>query len=152
MNLGWQAPIHRIRQKHTKDATRMHRISNPVSHLQRRPTRQSKPTNEAPAPTYTEEGPPTSDPAKDIGQRLQWGFGWTLGSAEPRRAPSHLSFGRKVSTAIPTSVTSVPALFSPGNRPLQAIKGPPLTPLKSLPFHSHTLQGGEVVVVFHLYL
>ena len=40
-----QAPIHGIRQRHIKDTTQMHRISNPASHLQRR-AHKSKKTNE----------------------------------------------------------------------------------------------------------
>ena len=88
MILGLQAPIHRLRQKQTKDTTQFHRISNPTSHLQRGPTKQSKPTNKAPAPTYTREGPLTSHPAKDGDQAAEWGrlnprFGRTWTGSRP---------------------------------------------------------------------
>ena len=83
MILGLQAPIHGIRQKHTKDATQKHKISNPASHLPREPTKQSKPTNETPAPTYTREGPLTSHPAKDGGQRQRCGAGRTQTGTRP---------------------------------------------------------------------
>ena len=49
--------------------------------------------------------------------------GGTLGSAEPLLAPTGPSFGGKITTAIPTSVPSVPIFDSRGNRPIQAIKG-----------------------------
>jgi len=68
--LGLQAPIRGIRRKKAQDAIEIHKRLHLASHLQRGPTRQSKPTNEALAPTYTEEGPPASDPTKDSGQRL----------------------------------------------------------------------------------
>ena len=48
MILGLQAPIHGIRQKHIKDATQMHRISNPASHLQRRAHRSEKTNEQSP--------------------------------------------------------------------------------------------------------
>ena len=121
MILGLQAPIHGIGQKHTKDVTQLHRISNPASHLQRGPTKLGKPTNEAPAPTYTQGGPHTSHPAKDGGQRRQYGAGRTPASAEPGQVPGPLSLGRKVATAIPTSVINVPVLISTRNRPLHNI-------------------------------
>ena len=103
------------------DTTQMYEISNPSSHLQRGPTKQGKPTNEAPTPTYDQEGPLTSLPAKFGGQRWQSGAGRTPGSAEPGWVTGPLSFGRKVATAIPTSVANVPTFFSPGNRPLHTI-------------------------------
>ena len=129
MILGFQAPIRGIGQKHTKDATQLHRISNPASHLRRESTKQGKPTNEAPAPTYTQEGPLTSHPAKDGGQRRLCGAGRTPGSAEPGWVPGPLSLGRKVATALLKSVASIPALISPGNRPLHNIKGASTHPL-----------------------
>ena len=136
MILGLQPPIHEIRKKHTKDATQVHEISNPVSHLQRGPTKQDKSMNKAQAPTYNQENPLTSLPTKVGGQRRQRGLGRTPGSAKPGQVPGPLSFGRKVATAIITSVTSVPALISPGNRPLHTIKGPPHTLLRHSEFHS----------------
>ena len=87
MILELQAPIRGIRQKHTKDATQMHRISNPTSHLQRGPTRPSKSTYKGPAPTYTNKDPPVSHLDKDGGQRRPSGVGRTTGSAEPGLAP-----------------------------------------------------------------
>ena len=44
-----QAPIHGIRQKHIKDATQMHRISNPASHLQRRAHKSEKTNEQSPS-------------------------------------------------------------------------------------------------------
>ena len=129
MILGLQAPIREIGQKHTKDATQLHRISNPTSHLQRETTKQGKLTNEALAPTYTQEGSLTSHHAKDGGQRRLCGAGRTPSSVEPGRVPSPLSLGRKVATALLKSVASVPALISPGNRPLHTIKGASTHPL-----------------------
>ena len=49
MILGLQEPIHGIRQKHTKDATQMHRISNPTSHLQRRAHKSEKTNEQSPS-------------------------------------------------------------------------------------------------------
>ena len=137
MKLGLQAPIRGIRQKQTKDTTQLHRIPNPASHLQREPTKQSKSTNEAPAPTYSQEGPLTSHPAKDGGQRRQSGANRTPGSAEPERVPGPLSLGRKVATALLKSVNNVSSLISPRNRPLHTIKGASTHPLKAF-IHSIT--------------
>ena len=93
MILDLQAPMCGIRQKQTQDAMEMHRKSNPASHLQRGPTRQSKPTNKAPSPTYTEEDPPASHPAKDDGERQYQGVGRPPGSAEPGLAPVQVRLG-----------------------------------------------------------
>ena len=138
MILGLQAPIHRLRQKQTKDTTQFHRISNPTSHLQRGPTKQSKPTNEAPALTYTREGPLTSYTAKDSDQRRQSGAGRTSSSAEPGLVPGPLSFGRKVATTISTSPHNIRSLHNP----LKAFT------ISFIPSHA---QGEGVVVGLHLY-
>jgi len=143
--LGLQAPIHRLRQKQTKDTTQLHRISNPVSHLQRGPTKQSKPTNETPAPTYTREGPLTSHPAKDGGQRQRCGAGRTQTGTRPGALwPVILSDPPKGDGASFHIRRWREPTFG-------AIKGASTHPLKAFPVHSHTHQGGEVVLVFHLY-
>ena len=51
--------------------------------MQKRPTNQTKLTNEAPAPTYQHQGPPGSVPEKDGGQRQQGGAGRTPPEARP---------------------------------------------------------------------
>ena len=74
--------------------------------------------------------PPARLPREGRAEGAHPGAGRPQGSAEPGWDPGPLSLGRKVATAIITSVTYVLALISPRNRLLQAIKGPPLTPLK----------------------
>ena len=108
----------------------------------KRATRQSKSTNKARHRHTYKGGPPTSHLAKAGGQRRQCGAGRIPGSAEPVRVPGPLSFGRKVATAILTSVTSVPALISPGNRPLHTIKGPP---------HTHSRHSTHPTLFHHIH-
>jgi len=114
----------------------MHRISNDASHLQRGPNWQSKPTYKGPAPTYTGEDPHVSHPAKGGSERRPSGVGRTTGSAEPGLAPVQVRLGRWFSLIPPKMVINVSMWRDGGNRPLQAIKGPPLTPLKAftIPF------------------
>ena len=78
--------------------------------MQKRPTNQTKPTNEALAPTYQHQGPPGSVPEKGGGQRQQCGAGRTSGLAEPGQAPIQVHFGGK-------AVLSVSMYSFGGNRP-----------------------------------
>ena len=131
MILGLQAPIHRLRRKQTKDATQFHRISNPTSHLQRGPTKQSKLTNEAPAPTYTREGPLTSRPAKDGDQATEWGwlnprFGRTWTGSRPAQLRKegchrHPNVGCQRSRAFLTKEPTSPHYIRGLHRPSQVI-------------------------------
>ena len=152
MNLGLQAPICGIRQKCTKDATQVYRKSNPASNLQRGPTRQSKRTNKTPAPTYSEEGPPTSHPSKGSGQRWQCGAGRTPGSAEPGRVPvppqlwkegchRHPNIGYQHSRPYLTREPTSPHYKRASTHPLKALNS-------FHSFHSYTQGGG---VGLHLY-
>ena len=68
-------------------------------------------------------GPPGSVQDERRCKRHHPGVGRTPGSPEPFLAPTGTSFGRKIATAIPTSVPSVPIFDSRRNRPIQAIKG-----------------------------
>ena len=89
--------------------------------MQKRPTSQTKPTNEAPAPTYQLQGPPGSVLEKDGGQRWQGGVGRTRGSAEPRQAPVQVYFGGKADLILLMAVWHVSMYEDGGNRPPQAI-------------------------------
>ena len=86
--------------------------------MQKRPTNQTKPTNEAPAPTYQHQGPPGSVPEKDGGQRWQSGAGRTHGSAEPGQAPVQVHFGGKADLILMKSVADVSIQGDGGNQPI----------------------------------
>ena len=73
-------------------------------------------------------GPPGSVQDERRCERRHPGVARTPGSPKPFLAPNGLSFGRKISTAILTSVLSVPIFVSRGNQPIQSIKGGGDTP------------------------
>ena len=83
--------------------------------MQKRPTSQTKPTNEAPALTYQLQGPPGSVLEKDGGQRWQGGVGRTRGSAEPRQAPVQVHFGGKADLILLMAVWHVSMYEDGGN-------------------------------------
>ena len=87
--------------------------------MQKRPTNQTNPTNEAPAPTYQLQGPPGSVPEKDGGQRRQGGVGRTKGSAGQAHVQVH--FGGKADLILLMAVWHVSIYEDGGNRPPQAI-------------------------------
>ena len=89
--------------------------------MQRRPTNQTKPTNEAPAPTYQHQGPSGIVPEEDGGQRQQSGAGRTHGSAEPGQALVQVHFGGKADLILLMAVWHV-SMYEDGRiRPPQAI-------------------------------
>ena len=131
MILGLQASIHGLRRKQTKDIIQLHIISNPASHLQRGPTKQSKPTNEAPAPTYTREGPLTRHAANDGDQAAEWGrlnprFSRTWTGSRPAQLRKedchrHPNVGCQCSRAFLTQVPTSPHYIRGLHTPSQVI-------------------------------
>ena len=87
--------------------------------MQKRPTRQTKPTNEAPAPTYQHQGPPGSVPEKGGGWSRQSGADRTHGPAEPGQAFVQVHFGGKIILVLLKSVADVSIQGDGGNRPLK---------------------------------
>ena len=89
--------------------------------MQKRPTNQTKPTNEAPAPTYQHQGPPGRHTKKGSGQGRQRGVGRTKGSVEPALAPVQVHFGGMADLILLMAVWHVSMYEDGGNRPPQAI-------------------------------
>ena len=96
--------------------------------MQKRPTNQTKPTNEAPAPTYQDQGPTVSLPEKVGGQRRRSGAGRSHGSAEPSPLPVQVHFGGKLALIFLKAVSSVSILILAGTD-LKALYKEPLIPL-----------------------
>ena len=103
--------------------------------MQKRPTNQTKPTNEALAPTIRHQDQPGSVPEKGGGQSRQSGAGRTHGSAEPGQALVQVHFGGKADLILLKSVADVSIQGDGGNQPIQAIKG-----ASSLSHHTHHLK------------
>ena len=109
--------------------------------MQKRPTNQTKLTNEAPAPMYQHQGPLGSVPEKDGGQRWQGGAGRTKGSAEPPLNPVQVHFCGKVPLILLMVVWHVSMLKMAGTDLHKLYKGPliPLTTHTTGRPLSHTL-------------
>ena len=89
--------------------------------MQKRPTNQTKPTNEAPAPTHQHQGPPGSVPEKDGGQRQRGGL------ANPTYKPNRLSFGGKLDLILLKAVDDVSMFILAGTDLKELYKGPHTT-------------------------
>ena len=146
-----QEPIHRIRQKHTQDATQVHRKSNPASHLRREPHCQNK-------TDISNRGTDISEKRTHLAITLQKMVvkGGRGRLAEPQVRPNldwfpapSASEGRLP----PPSQRRLPAFprFSHQGTDLSTLyKGPPQT-LSSHSQFSFIPQGEGVVVGLHLY-
>ena len=137
MILGLQAPIPGIRQKHTQDATQVHRKSNPASHLRRGPNCQNKTDVSNPGTDLPEKR--THSP---VSLQKSVGKGGRVGPAEHQvrsnldgfLAPSALE-GR-LPPPLQCRLPVFPRFSHPGTDLSTLYKGPPHTLLRHSEFHS----------------
>ena len=128
MILGLQAPIPGIEQKQTKDATQIHRISDAMSHQQRGPTNQTKPTNLAPVPTYLTSGPTKQRPRRRRVAEAAKGFG------QPHMAGTRAEIWREARSYLPEGGYPCSHICWWRESTFGAIKGAPHTLSRHSPF------------------
>ena len=85
---SWISGTHtRNKAKTVKRCNTIAQNIQPCLTLTKRAHKAGQTDERSPAPTYAEEGPSTSDSAKDGGPRRCYGVGRTPGPAEPRQTP-----------------------------------------------------------------